>query len=152
MKSFWIKLHISLPLLVALLLLDQVSALQGLPLLGLTLGLALVVAEAARVKLHAKGRANIAMLPFTVAAVVLLLAFCKGRHITQGVLFLITVGVVFDVLMVALALIGEASKRGIKGVLEFAGLICGGLVLGLALSLILLAGPGYMSGVSLAGP
>ena len=152
MKSFWTKLLISLPLLVLLVLLDQVSALQGLPLLAVTLGLALLVAETSRVRLQSKGRANIAMLPFMAAALVLLLAFCKGRHITQAVLFVITVGVVFDILMVALALIGEASKRGPKGILEFAGLTCVGLVLGLALSLILLAGPGHMGGVSLAGP
>jgi hypothetical protein len=152
MKSFWIKLLISLPLLVLLVLLDQVTALQGLPLLAVTFGLALLAAETARVRLHAKGRANVAMLPFMAAALVLLLAFCKGRHITQGVLFIITVGVVFDILMVALSLIGEASKRGAKGILEFVGLTAMGLVLGVVLSLILLAGPGHMSGVSLAGP
>jgi hypothetical protein len=53
---------------------------------------------------------------------------------------------------VALSLIGEASKRGAKGILEFVGLTAMGLVLGVVLSLILLAGPGHMSGVSLAGP
>jgi len=152
MKGFWTKLLISLPLLVALVLLDQVAAFQGLPLLVVTLGVALLAAETVRVQLHSKGRANIAMLPFMAAALMLLFAFCKGRHITQGVLFLITVAVVFDILMVALSLIGEATKRGAKGVLEFAGLTCAGLALGLLLSLILLAGPGHMSGVSLAGP
>lgn len=152
MKSFWIKLLISLPLLVALVLLDQVTALQGLPLLVVTLGVALLVAETARVRLHAKGRANLAMLPFMAAALVLLFAFCKDRQITQAILFLVTVAVVFDILMVALSLIGEATKRGAKGVLEFAGLTCAGLALGLLLSLILLAGPGHASGVSLAGP
>jgi hypothetical protein len=152
MKSFWIKLLISLPLLILLLLLDQVSAFQGLPLLAVTLGLALLVAEMARSRLQAQGRQNIAVLPFMAAALVLLFAFCKGRHITQGVLFVITVAVVFDILMVALALIGEASKRGAKGILEFAGLTCVGLMLGFALSLILLAGPAHLSGVSLAGP
>ncbi|MGD0110511.1 MAG: hypothetical protein ABSD48_01465 [Armatimonadota bacterium] len=152
MKSLWIKLLISLPLLVLLVLLDQVTALQGLPLLAVTLGLALLAAETARVRLHAQGRANVAMLPFMAATLVLLLAFCKGRHITQGVLFIVTVGVVFNILMVALSLIGEASKRGAKGILEFAGLTVIGLALGVMLSLILLAGPGHMSGVSLAGP
>jgi hypothetical protein len=152
MKSFWAKLLVSLPLLVMLILLDQVTALQGVPLLAVTLGLALLAAETARIRLHAQGRTNVAMLPFMVAALVLLLAFCKGRHITQGVLFIVTVGVVFDILMVALSLIGEASKRGVKGVLEFAGLTAMGLALGVVLSLILLAGPGHMSGVSLAGP
>jgi len=152
MKSFWIKLLISLPLLVLLVLLDQVTALQGVPLLAVTLGMALLAAETARVRLHAQGRANVAMLPFMAAALVLLLAFCKGRHITQIVLFIVTVGVVFDILMVALSLIGEASKRGAKGILEFAGLTVMGLALGVVLSLILLAGPGHMSGVSLAGP
>lgn len=151
-RSFLIKLAISLPLLVALLLLDQVPALQGLPLLALTLGLALLIGETARMRLRALGRTNVAMLPFMAAALVLLLAFCEGRHITQAVLFVITIGVVFDILMVALALISEAAKRGAKGVLEFAGLACIGLLLGVALSLILLMGPGHPVGVSLAGP
>ena len=148
----WVKLAISLPLLVALLLLDQVPALQGLRLLALTLGLALLAAEAARVRLKAKGRSNVAMLPFMAASLVLLLAFCKGRSVTQGVLLLVTLAVVFDILMVALAAIGEVAKRGAKGLAEFAALTVAGLVLGLALSLILLVGPGRPGGVSLAGP
>jgi len=152
MRSLRVKLVISLPLLVALVLLDQVSALQGLPLLAVTLGLALLMVEGMRVRLRASNRASIAMLPFMAAALVLLLSYCKGRQVAQGVLFLLTIGVVFDVLMVALALIGEVSKRRVRGVLEFAGLTCMGLALGLALSVILLAGPGRAGGVSLAGP
>jgi len=152
MQGLWIKLLISLPLLILLLGLDQVSALQGLPLLLLTLALALLIAETLRVRLRAGGRANIAMLPFMAATLVLLLAFCKGRHVTQGVLLLITTATVFDILMLALALIGEATKRGVKGLLEFAGLTCVGLTLGFALSVILLTAPGHTGGVSLAGP
>lgn len=93
-----------------------------------------------------------AMLPFMAAALVLLLVFCKGRHTTQGVLFLITVALVFDILMVALGLISEAAKRGARGILEFVGLTCMGLILGSALSLVFLVGPGRPGGVSLAGP
>jgi hypothetical protein len=151
-RSFLVKLAVSLPLLAVLLLLDQVPALQGLPLLAVTLGLGLLVAEGLRVRLRAKGRANIAMLPFMAAAGVLLLVYCKGREISQGVLFVITIGVVFDILMVALAAISEATKRGAKGLLEFLGLTCVGLALGFALSLILLTGVGRAGGVSLAGP
>ncbi len=150
--SFLVKLAISLPLLVLMVLLDQVPALHGLPLLAVTLGLALLIAEALRVRLQARGRANVATLPFMVAALVLVLAFCKGREITQAMLLVITLAAVFDILMVALAMIGEASKRGGRGVVEFLGLAGLGLVLGVALSLILLLGPGHAVGVSLAGP
>jgi len=151
-RSYPVKLAISLPLLVALLLLDQVSALQGVPLLLVTLGLALLAAEVLRVRLQAQGRSSVAMLPFMAAALVLLLVFCRGRHTTQGVLFLITVAVVFDILMVALGLISEAAKRGARGMLEFVGLTCTGLILGFGLSLVFLVGPGRPGGVSLAGP
>jgi len=151
-RSLLIKLAISLPLLAALLLLDQVPALEGLPLLALALGLGLLIMEAPRVRLRARGRANLAMLPFMAAALVLLLAFCKGRQMSQAALFVITIGMVFDILMVALAAIGEVTKRGARGLVDFLGLACAGLAAGCALSLIFLVGPGRPGGVSLAGP
>lgn len=151
-RSLLLKLALSVPLIIGLLVLDHALPLQGLPLLGMALVLGLLVGEVLRPRLVASGRTNLAGLPFTAAALVLLLAYCKGRDITQLVLFVITVAVVLDILMVALTAIGEVTKRGLRGLLEFAGLTCAGLVLGLVLSLILVTAPAHPGAVSLAGP
>ncbi|HUU53509.1 MAG TPA: hypothetical protein VMY87_01200, partial [Armatimonadota bacterium] len=79
-------------------------------------------------------------------------AFARGRDLSQAVLLLVTLAVVFDVLLIALALIGEATKRGVKGALEFAGLAGMGLMLGLVLSLVFILEVGRLGGTSLAGP
>ncbi len=150
--SFRLKLAISVPLLAALLLLDTVAALQGLPALLAALGVALLAVERLRVWLKAHGRATLAMLPFMAAALVLLLAFCRGRNLSQGVLLLVTIAVVFDILLIALAVIGETTKRRLRGLAEFVGLTCLGLALGLALSLLFLLEAGWRAGASLAGP
>jgi len=51
-----------------------------------------------------------------------------------------------------LALIGEASKRGARGVLEFVGVAAVGVALGFVLWPVLLLGAGRWTGASLAGP
>lgn len=150
--SFCLKLAISVPVLAALLILDTVAALQGLPTLLAALGIALLVVERLRVWLKAHGRAALATLPFMAAALVLLLAFCRGRNLSQGVLLLVTIAVVFDILLIALAVIGETTKRRLRGLAEFAGLTGLGLALGLALSLLFLLEAGWRAGASLAGP
>ncbi len=58
----------------------------------------------------------------------------------------------FDILLAALALIGEASKRGARGVLEFIGLAGIGIAVGLVLSLVFLVEVGRLGGMSLAEP
>jgi len=147
------KLAVIGPLLVVLVGLDTVRALQGVPLLVVALGLGLLLTERARAWLRGSDRRNVAMLPFMVAALVILLAFCRGRNLSQLVLFLITLALVFDVLMVALAAIGEASKRGAKGILEFIALSGAGLALGLVLSLVfLLEEVSGLGGMGLAKP
>jgi len=151
-RRFWVKLAITIPLLVALIALDGISVLEGLPLLLISLGLALVLADSLRARLRARGRSNLAMLPFMAAALVLLLAFCRGRNLSQAVLSLITVGVVFDILLIALAVIAEAGKRRARGVAEFVALLSLGLAMGFALSLVFLLGPGEPGATSLAGP
>ena len=89
----------------------------------------------------------------TVAAFVLLLAFCRHRDLSQFLLLIVTVAVVFDLLLIALAVINEAGKRRLRGLVEFSGLAVLGLILGLALSQILfLLQPGWLGGISLAGP
>ncbi len=138
--------------LVLLLALDTISALEGLPLLVVAIGLALLVTDRVRVRLRSKQRTALAMLPFMAAALVLMLAFCRGRNLSQAVLFLVTIGVVFDILLVALALIGEASKRGAKGVLEFFGLVGIGLAVGLVLSVVFLVKLGPLGGMGRAEP
>jgi hypothetical protein len=138
--------------LVLLLALDAVSALQGLPVLLVALGLALLVTDRLRAWLSSKQRAGLAMLPFMAAALVLMVAFCRGRDISQGVLFLVTIGIVFDVLLVALALIGEAGKHGGRGLLEFAGLIGIGLAVGFALSLVFAVQAAPFAAMSRAEP
>jgi hypothetical protein len=151
-RSFLLKLVISVPLLVLLVALDGIAALQGLPLLLVALGIGLLLAEGLRLRLRNSGRANLAMLPFMMAALVLLFGFCRGRDLSQGLLLGITVAIVFDVLLVALALIGEASKRGARGVLEFVGVAAVGVALGFVLWPVLLLGAGRWTGASLAGP
>jgi hypothetical protein len=150
-RSYLVKLAISLPLLVVLTLMDEITALQSLPLLLIALGLALLASEPLRLRLASKGRVGIAMLPFMAAALVLMLVYCWKRDLSQAILLLITVGVVFDILLVALAAIGEVTKRGAKGMAEFFGLVAVGMVLGGIVSLLLVLFQGA-GGVSLAGP
>ncbi|UCC69308.1 MAG: hypothetical protein JSV79_05180 [Armatimonadota bacterium] len=148
-----VKLAIIVPVLIVVVALDTLRALQGVPLLVVALALALLLTERARTWLRGSGRRNVAMLPFMAAALVVLVAFCRGRNPSQLVLFLITLGVVFDVLMVALAAIGEASKRGLKGMFEFVALSTAGLALGLVLSLVfLLEEVSGLGGMGLAKP
>lgn len=147
------KIVVVVPLLVVLVALDTVRVLEGLPLLVIGLVLALLLTNRLRGWLHGTGRANLAMLPFTAAALALLLAFCRGRNLSQLILLGATLGVVFSVLMAALSGIGEASKRGVRGVVEFLGFAGVGLAIGLALSLVfLLEEVGSLGGTSLAGP
>ncbi len=152
-RSYLIKLAISLPLLVALILMDEIRDLQGLPILLIGIGVALVVMEPLRLRLMSKGKASIAMLPFMAATLVLMLAYCWRRDLSQAILLVVTVGVVFDILLVALSAIGEVTKRGLVGLAEFSGLLSMGLVLGGVVSLLLLPllVPGHGSGVSMAG-
>ncbi len=146
------KLLISVPLLALLIALDGIAALEGVPLLILTLGVALLAGDFARGWLRAKGRGNLAMVPFMAAALVVPLAFCRGRDLSQLVLFLITLGLVFDILLIALALIAEAGKRRAKGVVEFLGLLAAGLAAGFVISLVFVLVHGGPGATSLAGP
>lgn len=148
-----LKVAIIGPLLVLLVGLDTVRALQGMPLLVLALGLGLLLTERARLRLRGSGRSNLATLPFMAAALVVLLAFCRGRNLSQLLLLIITLALVFDILMVALAGIGEAGKRGAKGLFEFAALAGAGLALGFLLSLLfLLEEISGLGGMGLAKP
>jgi len=149
---FLIKLAIVIPLLILLLALDSIAALQGLPLLLIALGLALLLTDRLRLWLQAHKRATLAMLPFMTAALVLLFAFCRGRNLSQGILLLVTIAIVFDILLVALAAIAEASKRRTRGFLEFLGLAGLGLLLGLVLSLVFLIETARLGSISLAEP
>jgi len=146
------KLLISVPLLALLIALDGIAALEGVPLLVVTLGVALLAGDFARARLRAKGRSNLAMLPFMAAALVLLLTFCKGRNLSQAVLLVITLAVVFDILLIALAVIAEAGKRRAKGVAEFLGLLAAGLAAGFVLALVFVFVHGGPGATSLAGP
>lgn len=149
----WAKLAVAVPLLVLLVALDGIAALEGVPLLLMGLGLALFIADYLRTWLRRRERPQLAMVPFMAAALILLLAFCRGRNPSQGVLLAITLVVVFDILLLALAVIAEAGKRGLRGALEFAGVTALGLVLGLAVSTIVLLHPtAQLGSISLAGP
>jgi hypothetical protein len=147
-----LKFAIIIPLLILLAGLDTLPSLQGLPGLLLALGLALLVTGRLRTWLRTSGRAGLGALPFMAAALVLLFAFCRGRDLPQIVLFSITVAVVFDVLLVALAAIGEATKRGAKGLLEFLAVASLGLALGFVVSLAFLVEISRLGGASLAQP
>jgi hypothetical protein len=150
--KFWVKLATSVVLLVLLIALDGVSALEGLPLLVIALGLALLVGDWLRTWLRTRGRNSLAMLPFMAAALVLMMAYCRGRNLSQAVLFLITLAVVFDVLMISLAVIAETAKRRAKGALEFVGVMAVGVVLGFGVSLIFLLVASHPGGIGLATP
>jgi hypothetical protein len=148
-----VKLAFAIALIVLLLALDTLRALQGLPLLLIGMALAMLLTERARARLHASERGGLAMLPFMAAALVLLLAFCRGRNLSQMLLLVITLAVVFDVLLLALAAIGEVGKRGAKGAAEFLGYAGAGIALGLVLSLVFLLGQiGGLGGMGLAEP
>lgn len=151
-RKKWGKIVLVVAALALLLALDGIAALQGLPVLVILLGVALLVTERLRIWLHTNQRTGIALLPFMAAALVLILAFTRGRDVSQGVLLIITLGLVFDILLVALALIGEVSKRGIRGVVEFLGLTAMGLLLGLGLSMVFILPMGRLGGASLASP
>lgn len=149
----WAKLAVAVPLLVLLVALDGIAALEGVPLLLMALGLALFIADYLRTWLRGRERPQLAMVPFMAATLILLLAFCRGRNPSQGVLLAITLVVVFDILLLALAVIAEAGRRGLRGALEFAGVTALGLVLGLAVSTIVLLHPtAQLGSISLAGP
>ena len=154
-RSYLTKLAISLPLLVVLILMDEITALQGLPLLLIAIGVALVAVEPLRLRLMSKNRAGLAMLPFMAAALVLMFAYCWRRDLSQAILLVITIGVVFDILLVALSAIGEVTKRGLAGMTEFAGLLVMGVALGSAVSALLLLPllvPARVGSVGMAGP
>jgi hypothetical protein len=102
--------------------------------------------------LKAHERVNVALLPFMGAALVLLFAFVKGRDVSQFVLLLVTLAIVFDILLITLALLSEAAKRGSKGVAEFFGLTALGLLVGCLLSLGYLVHAVGMGGVGMAHP
>ena len=149
----WAKLAIAVPLLVLLVALDGIAALEGVPLLLMALGLVLLIADYLRTWLRGRERPQLAMVPFMAAALILLLVFCRGRNPSQGVLLLITLAVVFDILLLALAVIAEAGRRGLRGLLEFAGVTALGLALGLAVSVIVLLHPtAQLGSIGLAGP
>jgi hypothetical protein len=153
MKSkLWVKLAITVPLLAVLVVLDGILARQGVLVLAIGLGAALLVGERLRGWLRERERPNLAMVPFMAAALVLLVLFCQGRNLHQGLLLAVSIGVVYTLLMVALAAIAEVGKRGVRGAAEFAGAAGLGLALGLALSLVFLLEPGQLGGASLAGP
>jgi len=149
-RSYMIKLAISLPLLVVLILVDEIPSLQELPVLLIAVGIALLASEPLRVRLMSKGKAGLAMLPFMGASLVLMLVYCWRQDPAQAILLVITIALVFDVLLVALAAIGEVTKRGLVGLAEFCGLVVMGLALGGLVSLILVL-PGHFGGTSLAG-
>jgi hypothetical protein len=151
-SSSWLQVGVIAGALIILVALDGLVSLEGLPVLLILLGVALIVTERLRLWLRTHQRVGLSMLPFMCAALVLLVGFARGRDLSQGLLLLITLAVVFDILLIALALIGEASKRGAKGIGEFAGLAVMGLVLGGALSVVFLLGIGRPGGMSLAQP
>jgi hypothetical protein len=152
LANSWVRISLVAAALIAVVALDAVVPLEGLPILLILLGLALLVTERLRLWLKAHQRVGVSMLPFMSAALVLILAFVRGRDLSQALLLLVTLAVVFDILLVALALIGEASKRGVKGIAEFLGLAATGLVLGFALSVVFVLGVGRPGGLGLAQP
>jgi hypothetical protein len=148
----WVRIGIIAAALIAVVALDAVVPLEGLPILLILLGLALLVTERLRLWLKAHQRVGVSMLPFMSAALVLMFAFVRGRDLSQALLLLVTLAVVFDILLIALALIGEAAKRGGKGIAEFVGLTAMGLALGCALSVVFILGVGRPGGMGLAQP
>jgi hypothetical protein len=152
LANSWVRISLVAAALIAVVALDAVVPLEGLPILLILLGLALLVTERLRLWLKAHQRVGVSMLPFMSAALVLMFAFVRGRDLSQALLLLVTLAVVFDILLVALALIGEASKRGVKGIAEFLGLAATGLVLGFALSVVFVLGVGRPGGLGLAQP
>jgi hypothetical protein len=148
----WARVGIVAGAIIVLAVLDAFVSLGGIPVLLILLGLALLVTERLRLWLKAHQRLGLSMLPFMAAALVLLFGFARGRDLSQAVLLVVTLAIVFDILLVALSLIGEASKRGLKGVAEFVGLATMGVALGFALSLVFLLGIGRPGGMGLAQP
>jgi hypothetical protein len=148
----WVRVGTIAAALIAVVALDAIVPLEGLPILVILLGLALLATDRLRLWLKAHQRVGLSLLPFMAAALVLMFAFVRGRDLSQAMLLLITLAVVFDILIIALALIGEATKRGLKGIAEFLGLAATGALLGLALSLVFVLGVGRPGGMGLAQP
>ena len=151
-RKSWLKLGVIVGALIVLVALDSLASLEGLPVLLILLLLTLLFTERLRLWLRTHQRVGLSMLPFMCAALVLLFGFARQRDLSQGMLLLITLALVFDILLIALSLIGEASKRGAKGIAEFAGLAAMGLILGCALSLVFLLEFGRLGGMGLAQP
>jgi len=140
------------PLVIALLLLDGLRALQGVPLLVLTIIIAFLAGDGFPRLLRRKELQPLAQVGALVASLILLLAFCYQRSLPQLLLLLVTAGVVVSILFVVLAFIGEASKRGLKGLRDCFLMAGFGLFLGALLSGLLFLRPGPPGGSGRAAP
>jgi FtsH-binding integral membrane protein len=140
------------PLVVALLLLDAVPALEGTPLLALTVVIAFFAGEGFSRWLGRKELEALGQVSALVATLMLLLAFCYRRELSQPLLLLITAGVMVSLLFVVLGLIAEVSKRGLKGLGDFLLMTGLGLVLGAVLVGVLFLRPGPLGGEGAGWP
>ena len=126
------------PIVLVFLALDAIQPLHSLPLLLMVLAIAMWGAEELTNLLDKRGL-NITPSLGTMAAMIpVLLMFCYRRDPPQWLLLLVTLGLVFDILLIALALIADLGKRKLLALPGFLLGCAAGLVIGALLGYLLL--------------
>lgn len=125
-------------LTLGLLVLDAWPLLNDLPLLALTLGIAMGCGKELGDLLARRGIHTTAQTASTAAALAPLVLYGYHRLLSPALLLVVTLAVVIVVLMVALSLISEVARRRRAGVLDFLILCIGGLTIGALLGHVLL--------------
>ena len=136
-KRLWTA-AVGIPLIIGLLAANTVGQLMDLPLLALVAGLAWLGCREYEALLKQKGYEPAASLPFMVASLPCALLYVYGRQLPNSILLLVTIAVVFAVLLIALALISEVSKRRAAPVIGFFLSCAGGIYIGGCLCFLLL--------------
>jgi len=138
LRDVLLSAAVGVPLVLAFLALDTIQPLHSLPLLLIVLAIAMWAAEELTNLLRNRGFKIPPSLGMMAAAIPVLVMFCYRRDPPQWLLLLITLGLVFDILLIALALIADLAKRKLSTLVNFL-LGCGaGLVIGILLGYLFL--------------
>jgi len=128
-----------LPLVAVLVIVDGFPELQNLPLLLFVVAVAALCGEELSGMLRAKGWEPPRYSAALLAALPALFMYFLGRpHYSDWMLPLVTLGVVVDVLLVALGLISDAARRLWAAGRDFLVTAAVGLYIGVGLGFLLL--------------
>jgi phosphatidate cytidylyltransferase len=137
---------VGIPLVLGLIALDAIPMLLGLPLLVLVGGIVALASEEYSRLLKQGGVEPYPSLAMMVALLPLAFVYITRfgpPHpppvpLPNWLLLILTLAVVFDVLMIALALISDIGKWSVKAIRDFLFTAGGGLFIGVTLSFVLM--------------